>query len=111
MEDGGWRMEDGGRRRRCTILYTPSTPPQSPATPLQLSIMTQLHLELHGPSSYLSTPWAFGVSLSHASLLLRKAIQRCVLLGREKLGFRHIRFHGVFVYDMKMLQPDGSYDF
>jgi xylan 1,4-beta-xylosidase len=73
--------------------------------------MTQLHLQLHGATAYLNNPWSFGVNVSRCALIMRKEIQRHLLQGRDELGFRHVRFHGVFDDDMKILQPDGSYDF
>ncbi|QOV87469.1 GH39 family glycosyl hydrolase [Humisphaera borealis] len=73
--------------------------------------MTQLHLDLHGATHYLNSPWSYGVNVSRASLLLSKDIQRHLHLGRDELGFRHIRFTGIFDDDMNILQPDGSYDF
>ena len=73
--------------------------------------MTQLHLEFHDATSYLNNPWSYGAGVSHASVLLRKDVQRHLLLGRDELGFRQVRFHNVFDDAMKILQPDGSYDF
>lgn len=73
--------------------------------------MTQLHLDLHGSTRYLTSPWSYGVNVSHASALLRKEVQRHLIMGRDELGFRHVRFAGIFDDTMAVLQPDGSYDF
>jgi len=73
--------------------------------------MTQLHLELHGASEYLNTPWSFGVNVSCASMLLKKEIQRHLIMGRDELGFKNVRFSGIFDEANSILQPDGSYNF
>ena len=73
--------------------------------------MPRLHIDLHGPTTYLTNPWAFGVNVSSAAALLRKDVQRHLLLGRDELGFRHVRFAGVFDDAMRVLSPDGAYDF
>src|SRR6185295_3825038 len=73
--------------------------------------MTKLHIQLHGATSYLQNPWSFGVNVSRCSLLLRKEIQRHLLMGRDELGFRHVRFHHLFDDQMKVLQEDGTFDF
>jgi hypothetical protein len=73
--------------------------------------MTQLHIALHGATSYLSNPWAFGVNVGRAALLLRPDVQRQLLLGRDELGFHHVRFGGVFDDALGVLRPDGAYDF
>ncbi|HEX8915078.1 MAG TPA: hypothetical protein VF796_22190 [Humisphaera sp.] len=72
---------------------------------------TTLHLDLRKADAYLHNPWAYGGGVSSAAALLRKDVQRALLTCRDELGFRHVRFGGVFDDAMKVLRPDGSYDF
>jgi xylan 1,4-beta-xylosidase len=72
---------------------------------------TTLHLDLRKADTYLQNPWAFGGGVSTAANLLRKDVQRALLSCRDDLGFRHVRFHGVFDDAMRIVKPDGSYDF
>lgn len=69
--------------------------------------MTQLHLDLQNSHTYLNNPWAFGVNVGRAALLLRKDVQRQLLIGRDELGFRHVRFEG----GANGRGADGSYGF
>lgn len=73
--------------------------------------MPQLHLDLNGPTNYLTTPWAFGTNVASAASLLRADVRRHLLLGRDELGFRHVRFPGVFDDAVRVLGPGGAYDF
>src|SRR5690349_6291812 len=73
--------------------------------------MTQLHLDLHAATEYLQTPWSYGVNVSSAAALLRKDIQRQLLLARDDCGFRHLRFTGIFDDAMQVVKADGSYEF
>ena len=73
--------------------------------------MSTLQLDLPNSHTYLCNPWAYGGGVSRAAMLLRKDVQRHLLLARDELGFRHIRFAGVFDDELAILQPDGSHDF
>lgn len=73
--------------------------------------MTELHLELATPAESLSPVSPLGATACRASLLLRKDVQRHLLMARDELGFHAVRVYGLLADDMGFAQPDGSFDF
>jgi len=55
--------------------------------------------------------WSFGGNTCHAPLWLRDDLCRHLEIARSKLGFRYVRAHGPLGDGMRVVQPDGSFDF
>ena len=72
--------------------------------------MTQLHIDLKARAP-INAAWAFGGSVSHAPLLLRKDVRRHLQLCRDELGFQHVRCDGMLSDAMGVFRLDGSCDF
>lgn len=52
--------------------------------------------------------WSFSTSCSRAADLLRSDIQAVVRQAREEIGFRYIRFHGIFSDDLMICHRDAN---
>ena len=72
--------------------------------------MTTLSLDSHNARP-LQTPWNFGANTCHAPLWMRADLQRHLQMGRDQLGFSHIRAHDIFSERFGIVQGDGSFDF
>jgi hypothetical protein len=73
--------------------------------------MTQLHLDLNAPTRTHDAVWAFGGSVCHASMLIRKDVRRHLMMCRDELGFRHVACRGMLGADMSVIGPDGAFSF
>jgi len=56
------------------------------------------------PTTPTSRSWQMGIGNDHATRLLRKDVFDSIKTVQEKIGFRYIRFHGIFSDDMSILQ-------
>lgn len=73
--------------------------------------MTQLLIDLTAPTHTHDAVWAFGGSVCHAPMLLRKDLRRHLMMCRDELGFRHVAIRGMLGDDMDVIGPDGSFSF
>lgn len=62
-----------------------------------------LRFNLNAPTHTLHHPWRHCVGSGHATLALRADWQAQLRTARTELGFRHVRFHGLFDDDMGTL--------
>src|ERR1700722_17740490 len=73
--------------------------------------MTQLHIDLTAPTRTHDAVWAFGGSVCHALMLLRKDVRRHLLLCRDELGFRHVACRGNLGANRCGRGTDGAFSF
>ena len=53
--------------------------------------------------------WQFGIGNDHACQMLRTDVCEHVKLAHDELGFRYIRFHGIFDDDLLVIQRLTDY--
>lgn len=66
--------------------------------------MNNYEINLYGNSKPLIKHWEFSVGSCHASTALREDYRKMLTECHRDLGFRYIRFHGLFNDDMNVVQ-------
>jgi xylan 1,4-beta-xylosidase len=75
----------------------------------QTSAPRVIHADMNAVSGPRSTAYNFCVGADHGGMLLREANQQQLALARQELGFRYIRFHGIFLDDLEAYKEvDGK---
>ena len=72
--------------------------------------MTTLSLDFQ-TARPLQTPWNFGANTCHAPLWTRPDLGRHLQMGRDQLGFSHVRAHDIFSPRFGIVASDGSFDY
>ena len=65
--------------------------------------MIQFNLNLSDKIIDYDKHWEFGVGSCHAALALREDYRRQLVEVQRQLGYKYVRFHGPFDYDMCVL--------
>lgn len=68
----------------------------------------ELIIDASGRNGTLNHCWAVTATCSRAADLLRSDIQSIVRRARQDIGFRYLRFHGLFSDDMMICNRDGE---
>lgn len=68
-----------------------------------------IQINRNGPLIPTDYSWQFGIGNDHAYQMLRTDVCNHVKLAHDELGFRYIRFHGIFDDDMLVVQCLSDY--
>lgn len=69
----------------------------------------KIHINLNGKTVPTDFSWQFGIGNDHACQMLRTDVCSHVKLAHDELGFRYIRFHGIFDDDLLVVQRLTDY--
>ncbi len=69
----------------------------------------RIHIDRNGKTIPTDFSWQFGIGNDHACQMLRTDVCEHVKLAHDELGFKYIRFHGIFDDDMLVIQRLTDY--
>lgn len=61
-------------------------------------------LDVHGPTMPAARAWQMGIGNDHAFQVLRTDVCSHLKRAHDEIGFRYVRFHGIFDDDMRIIQ-------
>lgn len=64
----------------------------------------KIEIDVNGKTVPADYSWQFGIGNDHAFQLLRKDVLEHLKLAHDELGFKYVRFHGIFCDDMQIIQ-------
>lgn len=62
------------------------------------------NLDIHGQTVPASRAWQMGIGNDHAFQLMRTDVSSHLKRACDEIGFRYVRFHGIFNDDMRIIQ-------